>query len=537
MSYTNTINAQTLAEAVAMDPAVKAQLWSRYLEVGSRAHDVFSMFESEQPRIPIANVGKTGIFCRRRDLKAQGGDKVHFTVISAPGGPGVMGEAQLAGNESKSKFKTYSVIVDWHRDAVAFTKKQIAFMAAGGTLQETTAELLKLKMGLWKQNDMMMALIRNGSGNTYRPNGKTSRNALGPNDTLSLSMAVAGKARLNTLGGKPISHQLGTNGDHINGFLTFASEFAFLNIRNDSSYANALQQADDRGKTNSLFTGKLVNWQGQSFFEHIVTDQDWDDYVGSPIQPKAVLGVAFGADSAVGDCVLKASSTNTVNRYFQFFPGYAYKFYEDEVVAADSSERYAWIVNPDGTVGFVAYTGSNNDGNKITLTKILNPDNTADGSTLGNNTVGNLCCAGDFSAADTPLWGVNHAGSAYVDGAGGGVKDIAGSASTASNTSADFTYTSQFDVGAVIIPANANGVPIGYGFIFGAHAACRAYGTIEMNGIEQETDYSFVKGKGFEMVFGQSPTINTNGVTNGYLLMEFAIEHEGYPVPSVDPDA
>lgn len=516
MSYTNTINAQTLAEAVAMDPAVKAQLWSRYLEVGSRAHDVFSMFESEQPRIPIANVGKTGIFCRRRDLKAQGGDKVHFTVISAPGGPGVMGEAQLAGNESKSKFKTYSVIVDWHRDAVAFTKKQIAFMAAGGTLQETTAELLKLKMGLWKQNDMMMALIRNGNGNTYRPNGKTSRDALGPNDTLSLSMAVAGKARLNTLGGKPISHQLGTNGDHINGFLTFASEFAFLNIRNDSSYANALQQADDRGKTNSLFTGKLVNWQGQSFFEHIVTDQDWDDYIGSPIQPKAVAAVAFNADSAGSACVLKASATNTTNRYFQFFPGYAYKFYEDETPATDSDTYYVWAVNPDGSVAFLSYVGSDNDGNKITLTGILTPDSGGGTSTKGSSTLGNLTC-----------------------GSGGSVNGTSRviTAGTGANLNADFTFVDKVVAGAVLIPANANGVPVANGFIFGAHAACRAYGTIEMNGIEQETDYSFVKGKGFEMVFGQSPTINTNGITNGYLLMEFAIEHEGYPVPSINPDA
>ena len=313
-TYNSTINAQTLAEAKAMDPNVKAQMWARYLEIGSKAHDVFSMFESEQPRIPLANAGKRGIFCRRRELKAQGGDLVHFTVISAPAGPGVMGEAQLAGNESSSKFKTYSVKVDWHRDAVAFTKKQIAFMAAGNVLEETTAELLKLKMGLWKQNDMMMALIKNGVGNTYRPNGKASRNALGPNDYLSLSMAVAGKARLNTLGAKPIKTTLGENGDHLNGFLTFASEYAFLNIRNDSDYANAIQWGDERGKNNAQFTGRLVNWQGQSFFEHIVTDQDWDDYIGSPIQPKAVAAVEFNADSASGDCVLKASATNTVNR-------------------------------------------------------------------------------------------------------------------------------------------------------------------------------------------------------------------------------
>ena len=243
--------------------------------------------------------------------------------------------------------------------------------------------------------------------------------------------------------------------------------------------------------------------------------------------------MGFGADSAIGDCVLKASATNTTSRYFQFFPGYDYLFTETQTAAPDATEYYAWLVNPDGSVGFVAYTGSGNNGNKITVTKILNPNNTADASTLGATTVGNVVCAGDFSALNTPLWGVNHAGTAYVDGVGGGAIAIGGGAGV-SNTSPLFTYTSQFDVGAVIIPANSYGVPIGYGFTFGAHAACRAYGAIEMNGIEQETDYSFVKGKGYEMVFGQSPTINTNGVTNGYLLMEFAIEHEGYPVPAVD---
>jgi len=516
-TYNSTINAQTLAEAKAMDPNVKAQMWARYLEIGSKAHDVFSMFESEQPRIPLANAGKRGIFCRRRELKAQGGDLVHFTVISAPGGPGVMGEAQLAGNESSSKFKTYSVKVDWHRDAVAFTKKQIAFMAAGNTLEETTGELLKLKMGLWKQNDMMMALIKNGNGNTYRPNGKKTRDTLGPNDTLSLSMAVAGKARLNTMGGKPIKQTLGENGDQLNGFLTFASEYAFLNIRNDADYANAIQNADNRGPTNAQFSGRLVNWQGQSFFEHIVTDQDWDDYIGSPIQPKAIAATAFNADTAGASTILKGSASNTVNRYFQFFPGYAYKFTEEDTPAADSNTYYVWAINPDGSVCFMSYVGSNNNGNQILIANILSPDSGGGTSTKGTTTLGSLTIAGSGAAVD------------------GTTRIITPGAS--SNVSTDFTFVDKVVAGAVLIPANANGVPIGYGFIFGAHAACRAYGAIEMNAIKQDNDYGFVNGNGYEMVFGQAPTINTNGVTNGYLLMEFAIEHEGYPVPSFDPDA
>lgn len=503
-----------------MDPKVKAELWARYLEIGSKAHDAFSMFESEQPRIPVANAGKSGIFARKRDLKAQGGDKVNFTVISAPGGPGVIGERVLRGNESKSKFKTYSVTVDWHRDAVAFTRKQIAFMATGGVLEETTAELLKLKMGLWKQNDMMMALIHRGVGNTYRPNNKQSRDALTSADVLDLSVSVAAKARLNTLGAKPISHRMGAQGDHINGFLTFASEYAYLPIRNDSGYQSAIQAADSRGGDNALFTGRLVQWQGQNFYEHIVTDQDWDDYVGSPIQPKAVMhnDVAAGTevfsagDSAVGACVLKGSTSNTTSLYFQFFPGFDYEFTEDDSLGVDATNYYAWAVNPDGSVCFMSYAGTtDNNGNRIVVKKILAP--AAGTSTLGTKILG------DFTLGTTPAYAAGTEG-VFTDDVDDG------------NLPAGFVYTDTVQTGAVLIPANAKGNPIFYGFVFGAQAACRAYGSVQMNGIEQEDDYSFQKGKGYEMVFGQAPTINTNGITNGYLLLEFAGEHEGYPVPS-----
>lgn len=521
MAFSNALNYQDLAQAVAMDPKVKAEMWAKYLEVGSRAHDVFSMFESEQPRVPIANPGKAGIFSRKRDLSKNGGDKVNFTVISAPGGPGVIGERVLKGNESKAKFKTYSVTVDWHRDAVAFTKKQIAFMATGGVLEETTAELLKLKMGLWKQNDMMMALIHRGVGNTYRPNNKTSRDAIVSTDVLDISASVAAKARLNTLGAKPISHRMGDQGDKINGFLTFASEMAFLPIRNDAGYQNALQQADGRGDGNALFTGRLVQWQGQNFCEHIVTDQDWDDYVGSPIQPKAVMhsdvaggtSVFTAGDSVVGDCVLKGSSVNTTNLYFQFFPGFDYEFTEDDSLGADTTLAYVWAINPDGTVAFLSYDGTNaNDGNQITPVNILAP--AAGTSTLGVISLGNL------NAGATPTYDAGSSGTFVVGGGG-------------DNLPAGFTYTDEVQTGAILVPANANGVPIFYGFVFGAHAACRAYGAVQMAGIEQDDDYSFQKGKGYEMVFGQAPTINTNQVTNGYLLLEFAGEHEGYPVPSL----
>lgn len=533
MANETLINYQSLADAVAMDPAVKAQLWTKYLERGSRFYDCFSHFESAVSASPSQNVGKAGIVATTQSLSAIGGDKINMTVASAPGGRGAIGEEMLKGKESKSKFKTYSVIVDWHRDAVAFTKKQLHMMAAGGNLERDILDMLKEKMGIWKQNDMMMALLHLGNGNIYRPNARTSRNAIGPNDTLSVSMSVAAKARLNTMGAKPISHTMGTSGDHINGFLTFASEFAFLDIRNDTGYQNALQQASARGKANDLYTGKLVTWQGQNFYEHIVSDQDWDDYVGSPIQPKAIMHanvaagtVVFSAASAAGACVLKGSSTNTDNLYFQFWPGFAYRFTEDFILTdgggssltPDSTltplgdDYYCWAINPDGTVAFLSYDGADNTGNQITVKNILSA--AAGTSTKGATTVGAVTVAGSGVA-------VNGTTRVITPGAD-------------ANTPAGFTYVDKVQTGAVLIPCNSYGVPIGYGFTFGARAAARAYGKIKLNKIKQDDDYDFITANGFEMVFGQSPTINANGVTNNYLILEFAIEHEGYPVPSID---
>lgn len=537
MANETLINYQSLADAVAMDPAVKAQLWTKYLERGSRFYDCFSHFESAVSASPSQNVGKAGIVATTQSLSAIGGDKINMTVASAPGGRGAIGEEMLKGKESKSKFKTYSVIVDWHRDAVAFTKKQLHMMAAGGNLERDILDMLKEKMGIWKQNDMMMALLHLGVGNVYRPNGKTSRNAIRHTDTLSMSLAVAAKARLNTMGAKPISHTMGTSGDHINGFLTFASEYAFLEIRNESGYQNAIRDGGTRGGSNPLFTGKLVTWQGQNFYEHIVTDQDWDDYVGSPIQPKLVIGAncGFNADSAGASCVLKASSSNTDNLYTQFFPGYRYRFTEDFRLTAGGSiggltpdsgltplgsDYYAWAVNPDGSCCFLSYDGENggtygNNGNQITVKNILSPDaSPGAGGTSGKGatTVGAIVLNNSASVDGTSR--------VITNGGTGGSTLLPG-----------ITLVDKVDAGAVVIPANSWGVPIGYGFIFGARAAARAYGKIKLNKIKQDDDYDFITANGFEMVFGQAPTINTNGVTNNYLVLEFAIEHEGYPVP------
>lgn len=517
MAYNSDPNVQTLAEVVAMDPKAKAEAWSRYLQVSSRQHNAFAQFETDMPKIPTVNShGKRGIFARKNDLKAIGGDTVNFTVISPPAGPGVIGEQELTGNTSKSSFTTYKVTVDWHRDAVEFTKKQLAQMATGSQVEMTTGELLKLKMGMWAQNEMMLSLVLHGVGNTYRPNNRATRDAIIATDRLDPSLCAAAKARLNTLGGRPISQKTTKNGDLLTGYLVFGTEMAMLDVRNNDGYQNAITSGHGRGAGNANFTGELVDWQGLNWFEHIVTDLDWDDYIGSPIQPKALLAVAFNVSSAIGACVLKATAATATSRYFQFFPGFDYQFYENFPAKGatygnpddDATVYYAWICNPDGSRAFVSHLGSGNAGTEITINGIL--ATAAGTSTLGSKTLG------DLDLGTTPTVASN-------------VITPDGDA----NVPADFVYADEIQVGAIAIPANAKGVQIGHGFVFGAHAACKAYGSIEMQHVAQDRDYNFVKGGGYEMICGQAPCVNTNGVTNGYLLMEFAIEHEGYQTPFV----
>ena len=134
---------------------------------------------------------------------------------------------------------------------------------------------------------------------------------------------------------------------------------------------------------------------------------------------------------------------------------------------------------------FVSYVGSDNDGNKITITERLGSSaNGAQVTTLG-----------------TVAW---DSGTYRCDSA---------------------------PVGSVIIPANSKGTPIGWSLALGAGSAIRAYGAIDMQKIEEKRDYGFVEGFGFEGIFGQTATKDTQGLTRNYVLVEHALERAGVVIP------
>lgn len=505
-TYNSNANAVTLADQLAVDPNLRSEAWSRLLDEAATQHNAFAGFTT--PLTPKTPRGVRSIFCSKRDLSKGGADTVNFSVIGTPGGPGADGATELSGRTSKPIMRTWPVRVGWHRDAVEFTKDQYEFLAPGKSLMATTIDLLGHKMGIHRQNRMMMRLIKSTSGNVYRPNNRATVNDLVATDTLSLDLCSSARARLGRIGALPMQTRKSATGSPIDGYLIFAGRTAMLPIRNDDGFQLALAQGTARGESNANFTGELIDWQGMPFFEMRETDEAWDDYTGGPMTPTGVNHGTFSTSSSSANCKLVTNAANTLSRYWQFFSGFDYKFHEDEADAPDATEYYAWACNPDGSRAFLAYDGTGNNGNQIVIKRIL--ATAAGTSTKGATMVGALTLGTSPTVA-------SHVLTPAVD----------------SNLPTGFVYKDEVQDGAVIIQANAKGVQIGRSYVFGAMAACFAFGRIERAMITQKRDYGFVEGKGYEEIFGTGVTKNPLGKPVGYLLVEHAIEHEGFPTPSV----
>lgn len=482
-TYNSDPSVNTLAQAVAQDADAKGRVYSRKLELQSATADDFSKFEG----LPESNKP----VWVQKDLSADGGDIVKMTAMGGAGGPGVRGEGELTGNTSNIRIGGFTVQVDFWRDAVEFTKKQLKFLPAGKSIHSVALNMLSAKLGRQKQNDGQVCMIKKANGNIFRPGNRGNRDALLAVDGFTPSVLTEATARAKNLGARPVGIGKSKSGSQVLRYMAFSPSDALIEFRNSSLWSNAILQAAPRSEENPAFSGRLLDWQGHDLWEHIIVDEDVDDYIGGPLAPKAKLGSAITAGSATVE--IKMSATNTKCLYFQFFPGYDYIFVEGQSAAPDSGVYYAWIIDPaqtsadapGGKAMFVRYTGSANVGNKINaITQRLGPST----SGIENTTVGSITWDADV----------------HTDNAG---------------------------VGSWILPANAKGTVIGGSIIMGAGALLRAKGSIDAEPIEEKRDYGFVWGMGYEGIWGHNVAFDTQGLTRHYVYVQHAIEHPGIIVP------
>ncbi len=518
---------QTLSAAVTADPSILPKIYSQQLRKGARSVDDFSMFEGPE--------GSGKPFVVRPDLTGtKAGNVVVYNVMSQPRGPGARGEQPLVGNESSVDFSTFSCVVDFWRDGVVYTEKQLQFMSGGAAVKAKTLMDLREKLGRRRMNDMKMALKLQGVGNTIYPNGRKSLATLNALDTLTPSGITNAVPQWRRIGGRSFVIGKSKTGSPIYKPMVYIPDAAIASIKNSNSYEQAALHGGERSnEENPLFSGKLLDWNGVGLFEHASVDPE-NDQCADPLAPRAILSTAFGVDSAAAACVLKSHTTDTATPYMAWMGGYAYEWFEGQATSTlttgpnnvswttfysgiTSATYYGWVINPDGSVGFVSWLGTGNNGNKITLNGILDPSVGADLSALGTATLGNFVATDD-------TWGLQVDGTSYVRSAGG--------AGATSNCSPDFIWASSFDAGAYIIPCNANGAVDMCSLLLGQDSAVRAYvGDDEM--IAQDRDYAFTRGGGYKTIFGQAPCIRVDRKTSGYSLLRHAGQHPGLEVPTL----
>lgn len=430
------------------------------------------------------------------DLSTMGGEKVRFTKFRGTNQKAKLGEQTLMGTEAKIKFGTYDVVVDHVRVGTAYTRKQLLLLAKGNQLVQTVIENTDRDLGLKQRDFILQRLVeRTTAGrNLLFPNtSRSTVDTMTSADTISTDAIARIGRQMTTIGAAPINNKKLRNGACIAQYLFFGPEDVLAPLYSDTSYNNAAQYALQRGEDNVFFAGGFVPWRGQQIWHWNVIDEDTSGPIGTYLNPKAALGVAISAGTAVialkgGGAGYSAGDSPAID-YFRYFPGGSSigAQYESETRASDTGIYYIKIVHPtSGKWGFYRYTGNDNIGTGITT----------------HATAGRLAASASVSAATT-------VGSVTWDAA---------------------KNTEDLPVGSMMYWANASGQILGRIGALGSDAVLLANGGGAM-GMNSSIAYSPKSIKGVTELISGSGSVGSEGDDYGMVQSVAAEAIFGVDVP------
>lgn len=471
--------ATTYADLIASDPSFEREVWEDVVHEEYKKHDVFNQFTGKEGSgMPVIKKSEDPA------LNAGKSRKVHFTNVARIGGQGVLDENQLTGNEAKMKFSTYDLTLGLLRHSVGWTQVMALFRLGRGTPSSISAGLMAEWYGQKVADDKMVALrddaLKSSPDNLYIVGGYVDYDDLTSADTISTSEIENSRGLLQGLGYKPISMDIGERGAENPQALFFGSDEGLRALKRQSSYLAAVKEARERSSKNPQFTGAYVNWDGNIIFRHNVSESTTDGRLGTPLRPIARLGTALADGTATtltgGGALNPAGGSD----YFANFPGYPWKFYDDQVLPTDNRTYYAIIWNPSNKkYEGVSYTaaGFAADGSTLTVTREV---------------------------------------ASVIDPAGT-AEEIA-------------RYSNVHETGALIIPCTSNGVPINFFLHMGEMALCQGTGVFELEQISRKDDYQNKKGDahleaiGVQAVRGFSPYQDVRNRRPNYMLVAAALD-------------
>lgn len=196
------------------------------------------------------------------------GDTIHIQTTTPLVGAGISGDvATLEGNEENLTTGEILVVPTLYRHGVLIhrraNKKSIIQLR----------EEAKMRLGEWgvkKADDLRWTNLYSTAamnGQTYTPNayhaaGRAGTSTITAADTLKVAEIRKARAKLLNQRATPFLH----NGGEY--FFMVASPEQILDLKGDSEYNLAVQQAMPRGTDNPIFTGAIAAIDGVVIYEH-----------------------------------------------------------------------------------------------------------------------------------------------------------------------------------------------------------------------------------------------------------------------------
>jgi hypothetical protein len=479
------------------DAASLRKLWHKGALIGEEEEDFFQQFEGPSERSPIWT---------NNDMSKGNGMTMTFTTTSGYYGEGKYGEGLFEGPDDyeQDDINSFPLNVDFVRNASSRSVRADEVMG----LRDELTNMVPVKLGKWlgrtKRDNMMgLCVLTLPSENRIYAGGKTLA-TLASADVLSWDDIVTTGAAMKPLGGLPANiSKDGRNEIWSQNFIP--SETAALSLRLDSDYKTVLQNGDVRGRGNTMFKGGYPSIDGHTIIPHNALNHAGKGAVGSFLAPEAFLGAEItGTTDAARD--LSGGGTDNSDGsltgsgkplWFKYFPGHDFQFVDTGILDVSASSigdvagpHYAIIYNTTGANagkwGFVKYTTGNN-GNKITITEFLTGQA---GGTYRKGTVGSVTWD---SGKNTEVWAS----------------------------------------GALIIPANAKGVPFGHTIALGRGGICRGYGMWRAHRSTEVDNGGFIKRVYIASVFGQALRRDRKDRVPAAMLLTHAISRPGINLPTV----
>jgi len=468
-------------------PNTVRQLWEKGAEIMEQTHDWFRQFEGPSVMSPIQV---------KTDTSKGAGQKITFTTRAGLYARAHIGEELF---ENSEHFETlvhgsHDLEVDWFRHATSISDRAEEKLGWRGELKSGINEALGEWLGRLKTKHMFMSFLHKGSNdNRICINGKATLNDIESDDTLTYDTLVQMGAQMESNNGMPALVGRDQEGNPIHKYLVVSTTDSFFSLKLDPDYKAAIKDAGVRGAENLFFKGGYANLDGHFLKAYRAINHDGAGPIGSPINPRADLGVAITAGTGAVDIKGGGNAANAALPrvdYFEDFPNHDFKFSPADAVTAGTGTFYVIIYNVTGANagkwGFYEFSGASaNDGTKLASAGMVKRLRNGAGG-VGFTKVGNV------------FWDKDKNTDAHPEG-------------------------------SLVFLASSYGVPIGYTIFLGACGMRRGIGKYTRQRGEDRVD-DFVTRTYIKSVFGQAPRLDARGRAPGYKTLCHAINYPGITI-------